>query len=106
MLSVRNISYKIMKKSFYLKGYNEKFPVKVPSVYAVVVVCVVVKIVKVPSVGIKYVGGETAQLASFAFGGTAKSFAPVNESADFYNFKQIQFALGSNVFHKIGRAHV
>ena len=44
-------------------------------------------------VGIKYVSGETAQLASFAFGGTAKSFAPVNESADFYNFKQIQFAL-------------
>ena len=66
MLSVRNISYKIMKKSFYFKGYNEKFPVKVPSVYAVVVVCVVVKIVKVPSVGIKYVSGETAQLASFA----------------------------------------
>ncbi len=63
----------------------------------ILVVLVVEIEVEVPAVG--YVGGEFAQFAALALGGTSESLPSVDESGYLHNFEQVELALRSYIFH-------
>lgn len=63
---------------------------------------IVQEVVKIPSVGVETLLGETAQLAAFALGGPAQTFAAVHKTAYLDHVKQVHFRSRGDVFHVSG----